>query len=180
MNDRVPLLGGIRSCGSTPRSPERTHAVARRREPATCAHACMHACMHAFTCLQAHKHAAHIQPNTSTVREIMRSMCTRALLGRACACHLGVCACSVARMPPDTRVRCVRCLHVLLLGGWWGSTPCQCTAGRSRRRISGQFSTGSSRSGSHRYICAGRPGCVNSVPTNSRRGRRARKRKPYV
>ena len=77
---------------------------------------CMHACMHAFTCLQAHKHASHIQPNTSTVREIMRSMCTRALLGRACACHLGVCACSVARMPPDTRVRCVRCLHVLLLG----------------------------------------------------------------
>ena len=144
------------------------------------ARSCMHACMHAFTCLQAHKHAAHIQPNTSTVREIMRSMCTRALLGRACACHLGVCACSVACMPHPTRVCGVCVSACVVVGGWWGSTPCQCTVGRSRRRTSGPFSTGSSRSGSHRYICAGRPGCVNSVPTNSRRGRRARKRKPYV
>lgn len=112
---------------------------------------CMHARFNLFTRTQAR---THTYSQTRAQFVISCAPCALERLSAARAPVTSECA-RVVSPVCTTRQACAvcACLHVLL-GGWWGSTPCQCTAGRSRRRTSGQFSTGSSRSGSHRYICA--------------------------
>ena len=81
------------------------------------ARSCMHACMHAFTCLQAHKHAAHTYSQTRA--QFVKS-CAPCALERFSAARAPVtseCARVVSPVCP-TRHACAvcACLHVLLLG----------------------------------------------------------------